>query len=530
MIKLALSFLKKYPFHFSIYILIQFILTTASILNPYLSGLLIDCLTISKSLDSLIFLIALLAIAQIVSLFLQYIQSLVSIRFQIYTSSDFIQSVIEHLENAKKRDLEKLDLTAVNQQINNDCNSLIIFVYQNVSQLCLHVVQIIFYVWILSQINFLIFVVVVCSTALYYIYFLLYKHKLEITNKTYLDAQTKYFACYFNWLKHWKFFKFYEDSFIRNEAKKRTREITKASLDKQRTGFGFLSIDTISKFIPQMLLYLSGGIQVISGKMTIGELVASLSYLEMLLDGLESFFSFASSYEQEKAGYKRIKNCLNLQKENFGKNIGYEIDGIEVKNIFFSYKKEKPVLSGFSQKFEKGKVYWLKGENGKGKTTLLNILAALHNGEYSRDIEINFDTGDFNIKDIDLEWYRKKQISYLFQESSDLNPLIDMNLKKRINTDDLKNLYVNFDIQNIQDVSKKKIHAFSGGEHQKLTLFSILSEDKPILLLDEPTNNLDQKSIEAFFKALNTVKENKIILIVSHDTRLKAAADQIIHL
>ena len=70
----------------------------------------------------------------------------------------------------------------------------------------------------------------------------------------------------------------------------------------------------------------------------------------------------------------------------------------------------------------------------------------------------------------------------------------------------------------------------SGGELQKAYLYKILQKDGDVLLLDEPTSALDEQSKQVFFELLQKMKDNKIIIVITHDPEFEQIADQVLHL
>ena len=67
----------------------------------------------------------------------------------------------------------------------------------------------------------------------------------------------------------------------------------------------------------------------------------------------------------------------------------------------------------------------------------------------------------------------------------------------------------------------------SGGEKQRLSFARAIISNPKILLLDEPTDNLDEKNVLAIMDYLQLIKKDKIIIIISHDERIKQFADEI---
>lgn len=70
----------------------------------------------------------------------------------------------------------------------------------------------------------------------------------------------------------------------------------------------------------------------------------------------------------------------------------------------------------------------------------------------------------------------------------------------------------------------------SGGEKQKLSIVRSLSKDSSLILLDEPTSALDQKSITTLIEYLELRKQQAIIVIVSHDSRILSSCDELVEM
>ena len=83
--------------------------------------------------------------------------------------------------------------------------------------------------------------------------------------------------------------------------------------------------------------------------------------------------------------YKRLMEIYNIKPLEEGKLELFEINTIQLKNVSFR-RDNKVLFENFFYEFSKGNIYGIEGENGCGKTTLLNILLGLNNGEYTGEI------------------------------------------------------------------------------------------------------------------------------------------------
>ncbi len=180
---------------------------------------------------------------------------------------------------------------------------------------------------------------------------------------------------------------------------------------------------------------------------------------------------------------------------------------VNIKNKSFG---AKTILSNFCQKFNLGDVVYISGENGTGKTTLLNILSGL---DKNFDGQLNF---DFIPK-----------ISYMFQEAT-LLPWLSV--AKNISISQCGD-WLNSRQEQLEQISDKlKIYKYlnhlsstlSGGLQKRVNLARALAKSPNILILDEPFANLDQESKKIILQLLKEIKESKnmLIIITEHNRTL----------
>ena len=74
------------------------------------------------------------------------------------------------------------------------------------------------------------------------------------------------------------------------------------------------------------------------------------------------------------------------------------------------------------------------------------------------------------------------------------------------------------------------ISTLSGGEKRRLQLLSVLITNPNILFLDEPTNDLDAENVNVFISKIEKIKENAVVIIISHDKRIVGIADKVIRI
>lgn len=208
------------------------------------------------------------------------------------------------------------------------------------------------------------------------------------------------------------------------------------------------------------------------------------------------------------------------------------MDFIKLENIYKSYGN-KVIFNNFNLEVSRGEFLGIKGESGRGKSTLLNIIGLLEEYEgkvFIEDKEINYRHRK------DVRNLLKNKIGYLFQNFALIDDLsVYENLKivldgyskkeeKEIILNELAKV-------GLADSLNKKIFQLSGGEQQRVAIVRLILHKSEIILADEPTGSLDKNNgsiIVGLLKQLNN--EGKTIIMVSHDEDAFIHCTRIIHL
>lgn len=196
---------------------------------------------------------------------------------------------------------------------------------------------------------------------------------------------------------------------------------------------------------------------------------------------------------------------------------------------------DKLVLTFPDITLEQGKQAIILGKSGKGKTTLLHLLAGLRRG-YSGSIIIN-NVPLHQLSSSELDVFRTKHIGIVFQKPHFLKALtVEENLKaalffahKRQEKSPIENLLTKL---GMLQTLKRRYHQLSEGEKQRLSIAIALINKPSILLADEPTSSLDDEHAFAVIELLKeqTIQQNTTLLVVTHDERVKSAFDTCIRL
>jgi ATP-binding cassette subfamily F protein 3 len=187
---------------------------------------------------------------------------------------------------------------------------------------------------------------------------------------------------------------------------------------------------------------------------------------------------------------------------------------LEVRDLSFGYDPRRPLIEGLSLAVERRDRIAVVGTNGRGKTTLLRLLA----GELApvsgmvRPAQ-NLKIGYFGQTNVD----RLHPGLTVEEEVRQANPALT---RTQVRTLCGAMMFEG-------SAAEKKISVLSGGERSRVLLARILAAPVNLLLLDEPTNHLDQESVDAFLEAVSAF-EGAVVLVTHVERVLSALATRLV--
>ncbi len=187
---------------------------------------------------------------------------------------------------------------------------------------------------------------------------------------------------------------------------------------------------------------------------------------------------------------------------------------LEAKDVSFGYEANNTLFENITFALTRGETLGIIGKNGKGKSTLLNVLAG----------ELTQNTGSVEYHpSCEFGHFGQTNINHLNQNNTIMDEIYSVN-----------NKLAEAVIRNIcgimmfsGDNAKKKISLLSGGEKSRVMLGKIIAKNVNLLFLDEPTNHLDIDSIDALTTAIKAFAGSCIIVTHSEEL-LRATCDKLI--
>jgi len=333
-------------------------------------------------------------------------------------------------------------------------------------------------------------------------------------------------------------------SYVREESE--INDFAKLSKDYLHRNMNLVKVQALFQPILFLLTGISiivviwvGGLDVINGKLLLGDITALIIYLGLLIWPIIAFGWVINIIQQAEASMKRLNKILSepfeIEEDPSTDHSLQNINGkISFKNVSFKYKEQLPdVLSNINLDIQVGTTVAIMGLTGSGKTTLVNLLPRLYDvtaGELYID--------DKPIKSFSLSTLRKN-IGLVQQETFLFSDSIENNLNYGLHeTDKSKMLEVSRIAQFDKDVVEfphgyetiigERGITLSGGQKQRATIARTLITDPKILILDDSFSAVDTHTEEEILKNLKQFMRQRTSIIISHRISTVKDADKII--
>ncbi|RYG73251.1 ABC transporter ATP-binding protein [Lentibacillus lipolyticus] len=299
----------------------------------------------------------------------------------------------------------------------------------------------------------------------------------------------------------------------------------------------FAVMNTITDLAP-LLVITFAGYQVISGPMTIGTMVAFVTYMERVYSPLRRLISSSTVLTQSVASIDRVFELMNESYDIVDKPDAKQLDRVEgnidVDRVSFKYEEEEAdVLKDVSLHVKSGETIAFVGISGGGKSTLVSLIPRFYDVT-GGSIKVD----GIDIRDVQARSLRNN-IGMVLQDNILFSESIAMNIRmgdpdatdeevvaaaKAANAHDF--------IQGLQDgyqtlVGERGVK-LSGGQKQRIAIARVFLKNPPILIFDEATSALDLESEHIIQEAVERLASDRTTFIVAHRLATITHADRIV--
>lgn len=261
-----------------------------------------------------------------------------------------------------------------------------------------------------------------------------------------------------------------------------------------------------------------------------------LTILYSIINPLKELSKASYNIPRGLASMERIDAILDAENPITDGAKGVEIpemkEGIEFKELTFSYDGERNVLKNINLKIGKGKTVALVGQSGSGKSTMVDLIPRYYDVEQG---EITID--GVNIKDMKVKSLRAL-MGNVNQEAILFNDSFYNNITFGVENATMEQVIEAAKIANAHDFIMATEHGYdtpvgdrgcllSGGQRQRISIARAILKNPPILILDEATSALDTESERLVQEALERLMKSRTTIAIAHRLSTIKNADEI---
>lgn len=279
-----------------------------------------------------------------------------------------------------------------------------------------------------------------------------------------------------------------------------------------------------------------GGVDVLEGRLSLGQLVQFVTYSGYLFGPLSWMTHLPRSVMQMITSLNRIYDVLDEEPAIADKNTckDFPIEGaFTFEDVSFGYQTYEPVLENISFEVKPGEMIGLVGASGTGKSTLINLIMRLYDVDQGR---ITIDGVD--IRDIKTESLHS-QIGVVLQETFLFSGSILANIRFARQDATLAEVIQAAKAANAHDFICKTPDGYntyvgehgynlSGGERQRIAIARAILNNPRLLILDEATSALDTESEFLIQQALDRLVKGRTTFAIAHRLSTLRNADRLV--
>jgi ATP-binding cassette subfamily B protein len=289
----------------------------------------------------------------------------------------------------------------------------------------------------------------------------------------------------------------------------------------------------LAKVLGEAIVLAAGGAAVISGRISLGIIIAFMAYVRRFFAPLADLSQVYNTYQSAGAALDRINSYLKVddkltevensrfEESKTGSRLTADFKpDINFKNITFAYEQEK-VIDNLILEIKAGEVFALVGETGAGKSTLAKLLARLYDPDQGELL-----LGGISIKEIPINILRQKiavvpQNVFLFDTTILENIRYAAPQATQAEVEAIcKKINAHQFIQKMPagyqtEVGENGVK-LSGGQKQLLSFARAMLVDPEILILDEATSSVDLYTEKMIQEAMDELLAGRTVLMIAH--------------
>src|SRR5580658_5298473 len=535
----ALRFIVPYWPRLVLVLLVGIASTGFGLLQPYISKLLIDDALLKHNLRMLLIVSGLMFGVTVLGFVLNILSSYQYVRVSASVLFDMRLALYQHLQTLSPRFWASRKLGDVVSRINNDIAEVQRVSADSLLSVLSNVVFLIGSAAIMIALSPRLFLVSVAAVPASIWALQHYQHRLAARVRAVRERSSDIGSFLLETLLGIRLVvSARAESREVERFRARNQSFLDALLSMQLTSFLSGAVPGTILTLSTAAIFLYGGKLVIDGALTIGSLVAIMSYHLRLLSPVQNLMSLYSNLVSGGVSLSRVWELFETRAEIVdqpgAQPIGNVRGEIEFDRVSFGYGGER-VLEDLSFRVAPGTICAILGPSGAGKYTLADLVVRVYDPDAGVIRIDGRDLRDLRLADVRHAMMLVDQAPYLFHASVRENIAY---ARPEATDDEIVNAAqaasIHDRIQALPDgydtLIAERGQTLSAGERQRIALARALLANPKVLILDEPTSALDEANERAIAETLVRVAEGRTAILITHRAYLARIAHQTIFL
>ncbi len=531
-----LQYTKKYKFLFITPIFAMFILIGLDMLNPYITGVIIDKVIINQEFHRLNGLLLLLIGITLGRAIFGYIREFMFDYAGVQVGLDLRKDLFDHIQSLPFEYFDQTNTGEIMSRTTRDVDN----VWEVVGFVAGFFLEQIFYVIVATSLMYMInWQLALACTVIFPLLAYLAVKMDRTMGKAYeeisdqdaiLNTKAQENIAGVRLVKSLN-----RESLEKKKFRKENHKLFELNVNRSRILGNFQPKIEFLSYSSTILVILVGGFLVIRQQMSIGELVAFNGYVAMLVWPMRFLGWLTNSLSRCNASLKKIFGIMDQEPSIKSPDLPIEPDtrqgSVEFRNVAFSYDQEQ-ILKDLSIKIKPGSTVAIMGATGSGKSSLVNLVPRYYDIDHGILLVDGIDVRKQDLRSL------RENISVVMQDTFLFSDTLYANLtfgRDHVSEEEVRQVIKDSKVDDfvhelpdgLNTVIGERGVGLSGGQKQRVSIARALLKKCPILIFDDATSALD---METEFSIQRALKQRTAItkIIVAHRISAVKDADEII--
>lgn len=462
-----------------------------------------------------------IAIICVITLLLQYLQPYSCANFEAkYTSGLFVK-IINSFLYSKQYEIDEKNIGEVSTCFFSDVNGVFQFAKRKFTMFLPDVVSFVVCVFLLMKMRWSLGVITLlvgltsgfCMTKISKSMFSKmndYQNKLKDINRLTSDSLINVEVIKVNLLAEKLEEQYIQElNYLHNIKKKLA--MRQAFLSAPSMMLSFSTLMTIAFY---------GGYCVLNNRMSVGSLLAAIIMADYIVSPIMRLENTLVQYRRSLVNQGNINKIIEMDLEEEECSCFSNSDNFAFKDVCFSYPDNRMVFDDLNLTFNKGKINYILGKNGVGKSTLIKLL----NGVYEANTgEISLPFNELSLSKIRNRISVMSQDPLLFADTIKNNIFEDGDSEDKFR-DLCKALNLESEIMSFENgydtILQENGDPLSGGQKKRISFLRCVLHEADIYVFDEPTANVDKLNANVMMDYIFSLAKSHYVVLITHDKDL----------